>query len=479
MSPRKRGPIPVSTVSTPKTGTVAGTKSSTPEQATATQNATLAETDAQQQDQADAVQEQAEAAPQDEAPAASAADGIPEQTGGDRAPAKRTDGDKRPGYLRNFGGDQEQPDAVEALRLLAQELPADADVREVDEDDTSPLQDIERQQRERTEHVIQEAMRTGDAVVWVLAQGVSLAVKGKWHRDTGQSLDDYVKGLTKRSASYFRRLRQATPLALEAAERFGKILVPGPTRDLVKIEQQHGRKAALDLYDVLQEEADEAGREVTAAVIAKAGDALPAALPDEEKETAVAFKKAARAALSVPIGTHGAGQGGTGAGANGGGGAPAVSTRIPVTVPKEVSDTLDKWAEVLTEHLHGITVSPNDIIKHSLALATSQEQQSLGFIAEWIEKQHAAHVGKGVIRFEWRAGGYARTAERRDKGHGAKKGETPYSCTHEEKETKDAPLCGQLAVWKVTRTRRKQTTAAFFCDAHLPDADTPPGRWKD
>lgn len=451
---RRRGPIPVSTVSIPKTDVKTDTKLDSE------QGATPAETAALQG--------------KGDSPPAQAADSIPKQPGGDQVPAETPDGDKRPSYLRNFGGDQEQQDAIEALRLLAQELPADADVREVDDDDTSPLEDVERQQRERTEHVIQEAMRTGNAVVWVLAQGVSLAVKGKWHRDTGQSLDDYVKGLTNRSASYFRRLRQATPLALEAAERFGKILVPGPSRDLLKIEQQHGRTAALDLYNVLQRAGGQASREITAAVIAKAGDALPAALPEDEEEVAVIYKEAAQAALSVPIGTLKSSAGSKGAG----GSSAGAVTRIPVTVTKELSDTLDQWATSLTESLHGLTISKNDVIAHSLALAASHGQESLGLLAARIEQQHATHVGKGVIRFEWRSGGYARSAERRAKGQYGKWGETPYPCAHEEKGA-NGPPCEQAAIWKITRTRRKQTAVSYYCDAHLPETDTPPGRWEE
>lgn len=394
--------------------------------------------------------------------------------------------------LDNFGGGRPGTpegvtDAVAAVWQLANQMPKPVDIKEVPEDATTPLSKRELRQKTQMEGVVESALQAGDAAVWVTAFGLELAKRGSWHRDTHRYFEDYVQDLTNRSASYFRRLRQATPLAFAVYERHGVILVPGQARDLLKTEQTHGIQAAVSMFGVLRNEAEEAGRELTASIISKAHAALPPALPDDEAEVQNLMVSSARRAVSVPIGTQRNGDDTDNADGkkNGDGkgdqdGATAEPTvRLSLTLPESLAKDLEGWAGVLSKHLHKVKVDRQDVIEHTLTLALAQGQESLNFIADRIEAEHSVLTEPLLARFEWKAGGISRVAERRYKGHRPpRRGEPAPSCAGKDGEEKDAPACPDTAVWKIERTRKK-TTTAYYCPFHLPEKDTPTGVWRD
>ncbi|MEU2086556.1 hypothetical protein ABZ569_32380 [Streptomyces albus] len=414
---------------------------------------------------------------------------VPQPGGGVQTTGGGQGGDN---LLENFGGGRPGTpegvtDAVAAVWQLANRMPNPQNVKEVDEDDDTPLSKRELRLKTQTEEIIESAQQAGDAAVWVTAYGLELAKKGRWHRDTHRYFEDYVFDLTGRSASYFRRLRQCVPLAFAVYEKHGVILVPGQARDLLKTAQTHSLQTAVSMFGVLRAEAEKAERELTASIISKAHAALPPALPDDEAEAQTLLVSSARRAVSVPIGTQRDGEDSDGAKGQEGssekdgqdGAATEPTVRFSLTLPESLAQALEGWAEDLTEHLHKVKVDRRDVIEHTLALALAQGQESLNFIAGRIQSEHAVHAEPWLVRFEWKAGGVSRVVERRDKGHRPpRRGEPAPSCAGKDGEGKDAPACTNLAIWKVERTRKK-TTTAYYCQSHLPEKDTPTGAWRD
>ncbi|WP_420082766.1 hypothetical protein ACN6AT_37700 (plasmid) [Streptomyces sp. JL4002] len=197
-----------------------------------------------------------------------------------------------------------RPDAnpVAALEELAASLPSLDDIREVPDGDNSALTDIEREQKNKTEGVIRTAVAAGNTAVWVIAQGLERAAKGKWWRGTTHgTYEEYVKELTGRSASYARRLRSAAPLALETAARTGRVPNPGQADETRKVEKQHGTEAAILLFDVVAEITEEMGGEPTAQVLRATRQELPPALPDVPEQQRAEIETSARRALGSGV----------------------------------------------------------------------------------------------------------------------------------------------------------------------------------
>ncbi|MFI5672747.1 hypothetical protein [Streptomyces sp. NPDC051704] len=194
-----------------------------------------------------------------------------------------------------------EPDvAVNAVIGLARALPTLDDVREVPEGENSELSLTEVEQRARTEEVIATALAAGDASLWVIAQAVERAARGRWWRTTHPTLEAYVQDKVGRSASYARRLRAGAPLALETAERTGLIPNPGQIRDMRRTEQQHGTDAAVTLFDVLVQVTADLGSSPTAASIKAVHDALPSVLPELPEQQRSVIEETTREVLGAP-----------------------------------------------------------------------------------------------------------------------------------------------------------------------------------
>jgi hypothetical protein len=188
-------------------------------------------------------------------------------------------------------------DPIAALRELADSLPSLDDVRAVAEGDTSELTDTERQQKDKTESVIRTAVASGQASIWIIAQGLERAAKGKWWRRSHDSYEAYVKDITGRSASYVRRLRSAAPLALETASRTGRVPNPGQTEETRKVEKQYGTEAAILLFDVVAEVTETLGDQPTAEHLRAARRELPPTLPDVPEQQRAEIERAVRRTL--------------------------------------------------------------------------------------------------------------------------------------------------------------------------------------
>ncbi|MEU6573657.1 hypothetical protein [Streptomyces sp. NPDC046805] len=91
---------------------------------------------------------------------------------------------------------------------LAEGQPDLERVRTVDAHDASELTKTEQRQKEPTEEVIGTALAAGDAAVWVIAQGLERAAKGRWWRRSRDSLGAYAEATIGRSAVYGHQLRE-------------------------------------------------------------------------------------------------------------------------------------------------------------------------------------------------------------------------------------------------------------------------------
>ncbi|MGP3632427.1 hypothetical protein ACTU45_03450 [Streptomyces sp. 24-1644] len=176
-------------------------------------------------------------------------------------------------------------DPMASLKELADSLPGLDEVQAVDEDDTSELTETERKQKDKTESVIRTAVATGNAVIWVIAQGLERAAKGKWWRRSHTTYEAYVNDLTGRSASYVRRLRSGAPLALETAAQTGRVPHPSQIEETRKAQRQHGTEAAVLLFQVVSEVTDELGGKATAETLEAVRKELPPALPEQARAT--------------------------------------------------------------------------------------------------------------------------------------------------------------------------------------------------
>lgn len=195
-------------------------------------------------------------------------------------------------------------DPAEDLLALAEQLPKLDEVRAVDEADDSPLTLTEQAQRTATEQIIEQASRSANAALWIIAMGLERAAKGRWWRGEYATFDDYVRAKVDRSSSYVRRLRAAAPLALEAGRATGVMPNPGQARELHKTEQRYGRARAVKAYATTLTATAEAGVPLTAAHLAAVHRALPRTLAvADEDQAAVIIEQATRATVGVPIDT--------------------------------------------------------------------------------------------------------------------------------------------------------------------------------
>ncbi|MFL4496488.1 hypothetical protein ACJ6WD_35400 [Streptomyces sp. VTCC 41912] len=190
-------------------------------------------------------------------------------------------------------------DSIDAVLRLADGLPSMDAVREVTEGDTSDLTELELEQKAATEEVIRTALATGDASVWVIAQGLERAAKGKWWRRTHTTLGAYVEELTGRSAVYGRQLRKGLPLALETAKQTGVVPNPGQIKETRKTERQHGTHAAVTLFDVVREVSAALGERPTAASLRAVHEELPAQLPTIPDQQRAVIEQAAQQTLGL------------------------------------------------------------------------------------------------------------------------------------------------------------------------------------
>ncbi len=190
-------------------------------------------------------------------------------------------------------------ETIEAVLRLADALPDMQAVREVSEGDTSDLTDEEKQQKAQTEEVIRTALATGDASVWVVAQGLDRAAKGKWWRRSHSTFGAYVEEITGKSAVYGRQLRNHAPLALEMADKTGSVPNPGQVRAASATEKQYGTDAAVTLYEAVREASAELGEKPTAAALRAAHLALPATLPDVPEQQRVIIEQVTRQTLGL------------------------------------------------------------------------------------------------------------------------------------------------------------------------------------
>ncbi|MEU7222260.1 hypothetical protein [Streptomyces chrestomyceticus] len=195
------------------------------------------------------------------------------------------------------GGGRAGADPIEALRQLRASLPDLDDVRPVAEDDTSALSETELRQKEQTEGAIRTAVAAGNEAIWIVAEGMQRAAKGKWWRASHATYEAYVRDLTGRSASYVRRLRAGAPLALETASRTGRAQNPGQNEETRKVAKQFGTEAAVMFFDVVSEVVEELGGQATAEDLRIAREELPAALPEVPGQQRAEVERAARRAL--------------------------------------------------------------------------------------------------------------------------------------------------------------------------------------
>ncbi|MCW8383951.1 hypothetical protein [Streptomyces justiciae] len=189
--------------------------------------------------------------------------------------------------------------SIDAVLRLADGLPSLDDVQAVDEHDTSELTETELRQKEQTETVISTALAAGDAAVWVIAQGLERAAKGRWWRRTHTSLGSYVEAKIGRSAVYARQLRRNAPLALETAHRTGTVPKPSQVKVTSKTEEQYGRDAAVTLYEVVRDVSSELGTHPTADSLMAVHKSLPRQLPEGPEQQREVIVEATRRTLGV------------------------------------------------------------------------------------------------------------------------------------------------------------------------------------
>ncbi|WP_333745973.1 hypothetical protein [Streptomyces sp. IBSBF 2950] len=190
-------------------------------------------------------------------------------------------------------------DSIEAVLRLAEGLPSLDDVRAIDDNDDSELTETEQQQKEQTESVINTALAAGDAAVWVIAQGLERAAKGRWWRRTHASLGAYVEAKIGRSAVYGRQLRKNAPLALETAHRTGTVPKPSHVKATIKTEEQYGRDAAVTLYEVVRDVSAELGERPTADSLMAVHKRLPSQLPEVPEQQRAVIEQTTRRTLGV------------------------------------------------------------------------------------------------------------------------------------------------------------------------------------
>ncbi|MFS0696879.1 hypothetical protein [Streptomyces nitrosporeus] len=191
--------------------------------------------------------------------------------------------------------------SIDAVLRLADGLPSLDDVRAVDDHDTSELTATELQQKEQTETVISTALAAGDAAVWVIAQGLERAAKGRWWRRTHSSLGGYVEAKIGRSAVYGRQLRKNAPLALETAHKTGTVPKPSQVKVTRKTEEQYGREAAVTLYEAVRDVSAELGTHPTADSLMAVHKSLPRQLPEESEQQREVIVQATRRTLGVGV----------------------------------------------------------------------------------------------------------------------------------------------------------------------------------
>lgn len=368
--------------------------------------------------------------------------------------------------------------AVNAVRELADQLPALDDVREVAETDRSPLDETEAQQRAVTEDVIRSALAAGDAAIWVIGQALTVAAKGKFHRDRKQTFDEYARVETGKSPAHARRWMDGAPLALAVAAATTTTTPPeGHVRPLRKIEKAIGTRPAIELYRTADQAAEETGRKITGAVIEQIRKALPNALPEDPEEALAVVRDTARLVVSEPpqpvspIGEKTAEEKEEDEAAPG-------PVRISASVPAAVAATLEEWAGFLSLG-HRVPLTASDVLALAAELAVANGEPSLQLLSDRIEEQHGEQVARGVTRFTWSAGPRSKAvkvAERRVKGHTATKGQewAPRCATPAEG---NAQPCDDLVIWKVVEDPKRGTS--YYCDKHLPAEDAPPGLWRD
>ncbi|MFF7558239.1 hypothetical protein ACFZA9_35705, partial [Streptomyces olivaceus] len=193
--------------------------------------------------------------------------------------------------------------SIDAVLRLADGLPSLDHVRAVDDQDTSELTKTELEQKEQTEAVISTALAAGDAAVWVIAQGLERAAKGRWWRRTHTSLGSYVEAKIGRSAVYGRQLRKNAPLALETAHKTGTVPKPSQVKVTSKTEEQYGRDAAVTLYEVVRDVSSVLGAHPTADSLMAVHKSLPRQLPEEPEQQREVIVQTTRRTLGVGIET--------------------------------------------------------------------------------------------------------------------------------------------------------------------------------
>ncbi|MFF7656468.1 hypothetical protein ACFZCY_42750 [Streptomyces sp. NPDC007983] len=198
------------------------------------------------------------------------------------------------------GRQQASPSAaasVDAVLRLAEGLPDLERVRAVDDYDASELTKTEQRQKEQTEKVIGTALAAGDAAVWVIAQALERAAKGRWWRRSHDSLGAYIQATIGRSAVYGRQLRKNAPLALETAQRTGSVPKPSQVEITWKTERRHGRNAAVTLYEAVRDVTAELGGRLTADCLEAVHHSLPDRLPKDPEQQRTVIEQTARRAL--------------------------------------------------------------------------------------------------------------------------------------------------------------------------------------
>ncbi|MFZ3476098.1 hypothetical protein ACODT4_44715 [Streptomyces sp. 2.9] len=259
-------------------------------------------------------------------------------------------------------------DPVALLDVLADQLPKLDDVREVADDDDSPLSETEQRQKEATEKVMATAATATETAFWIVAGALERAARGRWWRGEFPTYDAYVQAKVGRSSSYVRRLRAAAPLALETGSQLGMVPNPGQAREQRRTEQKHGRAAAIALFGAVAGVAAEVGDAPTAAHLAAVNQALPDKLPQDPQEQAAVIEQTARETLGVPIGTPGedAPAGGVPIGTPGG--EPAVS----LADARELLRELRRLNKAFTkDSLRQLAAHPEYVKLHADLLATA------------------------------------------------------------------------------------------------------------
>ncbi|GLW75319.1 hypothetical protein Kpho02_76160 [Kitasatospora phosalacinea] len=356
---------------------------------------------------------------------------------------------------------------------LVQDLPDPSEVVE----GTGDLSAAERSNLAAAESAIETFQASG----WAAGQALAVIAKGHYHRDTHATFAEYLwdRWGLKTSPAYrlIEGYRLAALIAPKAGGRGVTVSHVTSLLPVVKADQEHGEQTAVALFTGAQAAVKEVGhgRKLTSVLLDGAVEELTKAgdLPKEGPERDQAVTALAHKAVVSLIREKTAGQSGDGAAEKPG------KKRGPLrlAVPETLTEDLDEWTASLSAGLR-MPLSRDVVVARIVELAL-EDSDALLAVAQRIESESAEKIGT-ARRWTWtpagEARGYIRIAELKPKGHTAAKGAPPVGCALPGEEP-----CGETPVWKVTNHpvgKSAQPSTLHWCEEHLPEDSSPPGRWN-